>query len=351
MRIWYGVNSVGNGHITRARVMAKEFKKRNMDVTFHFSGRPADKFFDMDIFGDYIVSEGLTFHTVNGKIDIIKTISKANIAKFLCNIKELDLSQYDIIISDYEPITSWAGKLQNRVVYGIGHQYAFNYDIPKSGNNIVTDFVMKQFAPVNIGIGLHWDRFNGNILPPIIDTEGLISTETPDKILVYLGFEDSNLVNNVLGLYSWHQFHVYGCSTNMSDYKKQFSHIIYKEPSRDGFLNDLEDCSGVICGSGFELISEALNLGKKVLVKPVYGQMEQLSNAKALTELKYGMVLDKLTDFETIEYFLDEFQSFKVEFPNVAEFLVEHLYNNEHLQLSPRSIEELWNKTNIKKGP
>ena len=41
-------------------------------------------------------------------------------------------------------------------------------------------------------------------------------------------------------------------------------------------------CAGVVCNSGFELISECLQLGKTVLTRPVLGQMEQMSNAFAL---------------------------------------------------------------------
>ena len=61
MKILYGIQGTGNGHITRARVMAKAFKQRNVEVDYLFSGRPADQYFDMDVFGDYRVFEGVTF--------------------------------------------------------------------------------------------------------------------------------------------------------------------------------------------------------------------------------------------------------------------------------------------------
>lgn len=34
MRIFYGVQGAGNGHITRARVMAKELNKVGIEVDF-----------------------------------------------------------------------------------------------------------------------------------------------------------------------------------------------------------------------------------------------------------------------------------------------------------------------------
>jgi uncharacterized protein (TIGR00661 family) len=53
MRIFYGVQGTGNGHITRARVMAKELYAAGFDVTFQFTGRPSNKYFDMDVFNGY----------------------------------------------------------------------------------------------------------------------------------------------------------------------------------------------------------------------------------------------------------------------------------------------------------
>ena len=60
MKIFYGVQGTGNGHITRARVMAKELFEAGFDVTFQFTGRPADKYFDMEVFNGYQVRKGLT---------------------------------------------------------------------------------------------------------------------------------------------------------------------------------------------------------------------------------------------------------------------------------------------------
>ncbi|MBP7664242.1 MAG: glycosyltransferase, partial [Shewanella sp.] len=39
MRILYGVQGTGNGHLSRARVMAKALMKQDIEVDFLFSGR------------------------------------------------------------------------------------------------------------------------------------------------------------------------------------------------------------------------------------------------------------------------------------------------------------------------
>ena len=113
-KIFYGVQGTGNGHITRARVMAKALYAAGFDVTFQFTGRPADKYFDMEIFGDYQVKAGLTFNTNKGQVSYLKTALEAQPISFMRDIKALDLSGYDLVISDFEPVTAWAARRQKK---------------------------------------------------------------------------------------------------------------------------------------------------------------------------------------------------------------------------------------------
>ena len=175
MRIFYGVQGTGNGHITRARVMAKELYAAGIEVTFQFTGRPADKYFDMDVFNGYQLRTGLTFNTDKGQVSYLKTALEAKPITFIKDVNALNLNGYDLIISDFEPVTAWAAKNQKKPVLGIGHQYAFNHKIPRVGSDPIADQVMKYFAPADRGVGLHWHHFGQPILPPIIDTP-----ETPE---------------------------------------------------------------------------------------------------------------------------------------------------------------------------
>ena len=63
---------------------------------------------------------------------------------------------------------------------------------------------------------------------------------------------------------------------------------------KEGFKRDLATCNGVVSNAGFELPSEALSLGKKLLVKPLGGQLEQISNATALAKLGLGFTTETL---------------------------------------------------------
>lgn len=318
MKIFYGIQGTGNGHITRGRIMARELQAANLEVTYQFSGRPQDKFFDMEVFNDYQWRKGLTFSTRNGKINHIKTVLQSRPVDFMRDINQLDLSSYDLVICDYEPITAWAARQQNKKTIGISHQYAFQHNIPRAGNDPLSEAVMRNFAPVSNSIGLHWHHFDQPILPPVIETPITQQPTQKNKIVVYLPFENQHHVMAILALFKEFEFFNYSPETIPSSHK----HIHCKPLSLEGFQNDLSDCAGIICNAGFELASESLQLGKKILVKPVHAQMEQASNAVALQTLGYGQMMHKI-DAAIIEQWLYATKAIRITYPNTARHLVQ----------------------------
>ncbi len=341
MRIFYGVQGTGNGHITRARVMAKELYAAGIDVTFQFTGRPADKYFDMEIFNGYQLRTGLTFNTEKGQVNYLKTARDAKPITFVRDVKSLDLSGYDLVISDFEPVTAWAAKRQKIPVLGIGHQYAFNHKIPREGSDPIADQVMKYFAPADVGVGLHWHHFGQSILPPIIDTPQTPKTINNNKIIVYLPFEDQLEVIRLLAPFKNFEFHIYSPEPLPS----AFSHIICNPLSREGFQQDLYDCAGILSNAGFELASEALQLGKKILAKPLHAQMEQISNAAALQQLGYGHVMNDM-DSAIIEHWLHDKHAVHITYPNIAKVLVQWIQNGMP-KMDADFIEAIWDTVDV----
>ncbi len=341
MKIFYGVQGTGNGHITRARVMAKELYAAGFEVTFQFSGRPADKYFDMEVFNGYRVKQGLTFNTSNGQVSYLKTALEADPIRFVKDIATLDMSEYDLVISDFEPVTAWAAKRQKKPVIGIGHQYAFSHQIPRKGADPLANQVMKYFAPADIGVGLHWHHFGQPILPPIIDTPEFPRESQANKILVYLPFEAGDDVIRLLCPFENFQFHVYSPEPMVSKYP----HIVCKPLSRDGFQKDLYDCAGIISNAGFELASESLQLGKKILAKPLHAQMEQISNAAALQQLGYGHTMYGL-ESAVIEDWLHNPHAVRVTYPNVAKVLVKWLKDGMPT-IDRDFVERIWDSVEV----
>ena len=286
MKILYGIQATGNGHISRSRVMAKYLKEQNVDVTYLFSGREKEKLFDMEVFGDYLYRRGLTFSTSAGQMNYVKTAFTNNIFGFIRDIYALDVSQYDLVITDFEPITAWAAKRQGVKSLAIGHQYAFGPNTPVAGETFIARKIIEHFAPAQQSFGLHWSKFDDNVLPPIIDV-GLERTEANGPILVYLPFEDQQYVTEILN--DFPEFHFVQYAQELAD--SQQGNVDLRVTCYDGFKADLRRASGVICNSGFELNSECIHLGIPILTKPICGQMEQESNALALKQLGLGEVM------------------------------------------------------------
>lgn len=348
MKILYGVQATGNGHISRAHAMAKHLPLENTD--FVFTGRPREDFFDMEPFGDWECLAGLSFAFQNGKISNIGTVRQNKWWQFFKDVYAMRkrLDNYDVVISDFEPVCAWAAKLAGKPCIGIGHQYAFDHDVPKTGNDFLSRKIMQHFAPASIGLGLHWHHFEQNILPPIVDIhapENSVHTQSENKpddkplILVYLGFESQADIIHLLEPFTQFQFAVYGPFSNPC----QLPHLDFKPASREGFHQDLHRCRGVICNAGFELASEAISLGKKLLVKPLQGQTEQESNALALHQLDLGIAMGQLQR-PTVDAWLQWNKEQKVHYPDVAKHIVQWIQAGQWQSCEALS-KELWQIT------
>ena len=66
MRLLYGVQGTGNGHISRCRTLAQALGRHGVEVDYLLSGRARDDYFDMQSFGDFRARQGLTFITRDG---------------------------------------------------------------------------------------------------------------------------------------------------------------------------------------------------------------------------------------------------------------------------------------------
>jgi len=217
------------------------------------------------------------------------------------------------------------------------------HNVPTAGNNLLTRFILKIFAPADLCLGVHWHHFDNAILPPLIEPpEYKISIE-PKKILVYLPFDDIEEVVRWLAKFPDYTFHIY-CEYKQA---KTLGHLLLHPYSRENFQRDLASCSGVISNAGFGLSSEALQYGKKILVKPLQGQMEQLSNAQALLQLNLGEVIHAY-DEEKLKLWLEKPNAEPVEYPNVADAIVNWLENGRS-QGPSQLAKDLWKKVGYHK--
>lgn len=320
MRILYGVQATGQGHISRARAMAKALAGYDVQVDWLFSGRARNKLFDMEPFGNFMHRRGLSFATRAGKVSYLHTVLSQNIFQFISEVRGLDVTPYDLIVTDYEPVTAWAGRSAGVRTIGIGHQYAFGPGTPNTGGNWLTHGIMRSFAPVALPLGLHWHPYSGNVLPPILDLPDQPGSQR-EHILVYLPFEDQDLVTRFLQQFPQQQFKQY--SADVTD--GEHGNVMRQRANISGFKADLWACRGVICNSGFELVSECLQWHKPVLTKPLAGQMEQLSNALALQQLGYAQTMHDLDPQLLSNWLASTRHAPTLRFPDVAAALAQWL--------------------------
>jgi uncharacterized protein (TIGR00661 family) len=347
MRILYGVQGTGNGHLSRARAMAAAFAERGVAVDSLFSGRPRAGFFAMDCFGPFQWRRGLTFVNERGRVSYLKTVLRNDYLAFLRDVRTLDLGGYDVVLSDFEPVTAWAGRLRGKAVVSLGHQPAFDHAVPVAQRDLRTQLVMRLFAPGTVRVGMHWSAFGAPILPPLVDVEAASPVRRRGKILVYLPFEDPAEVRALLRPFLAHEFFVYAPG---SPYRDE-DNLRLRPTSLEGFRRDLVDCDGVISNAGFELASECLALGKRLLVKPQGRQMEQASNALALRQLGYGASMERL-DARRIGDWLDcDAAPPRLHFPDVAGALADWLLAGDYRDRALAALSErLWGAVHVERS-
>jgi len=149
---------------------------------------------------------------------------------------------------------------------------------------------LQLIAPVQQAVGVHWDPFDGPILPPLIEPPRYPLSCDRERILVYLPFENCTDVARILAQFPGWRFILYAGV----EQGRREGNLEIKPFSREGFQLDLAACGGVIANAGFGLCSEAIQAGKKLLVKPLAQQIEQAANARALELLGHARVMQAL---------------------------------------------------------
>ena len=316
MRILYGIQSTGNGHVSRSAKIVSKLIRRGFEVDVLFSGKNSQLNFPFPIKYNFT---GLTFfYDGNGEIDYWKTWRELKIKQFLNDIK-LDLSKYDLIISDFEPITAWSSRLQKKKSIGISNQCSFLSDkTPRPRNkSFIGESILKWMAPVSNPIGMHFESYDDFIFTPIIK-ESLIRQSTIDKghYTVYLPTYDIEHILSELYKIKSVKFEIF------TQIKKPhwIGKCMVKPINKDLFDESLRTCHGVISAAGFQTSVESLYLGKKLMVIPTKGQYEQECNAESLKRI--GCSVGKIKD---IPNFIEGGQRIKIEWEDSSDLIIERL--------------------------
>lgn len=204
----------------------------------------------------------------------------------------LPLEKYDIIINDFDFVTSLACKLKRLPSVQLGHQASFQSDhTPRPDKkSIVGETILKHYAHATKHIGFHFQNYDSFVLPPVIKEE-FINAEAKDlgHITVYLPSFQKHCLLNAFNQLKDLRFHWF------LDGIKEVSvqdNITFHPVNQQLFNKSLLNCTGLITGGGFETPSEALYLGKKLMSIPIRNHYEQQCNAAALKKMGVTVLED-----------------------------------------------------------
>lgn len=326
MKILYAVQGTGNGHITRAIEIIPYLQQKG-EVDILVSGIQSDIELPFEVKYRF---KGLSFiFGKKGGVDFWKTFVKLNSIKLIKEIKKLDLKPYDLIISDFEPISCWAAIKAKKECIGLSNQSATLHPLapkPKK-NDIIGKLVLQNYAPTTYNYGFHFKRLDGTIFTPIIRKQVRELTPTNEgHYTVYLpSYEDSQILKWLKKMpnTNWQVF------SKNSKKDIQIKNIRITPIDTDLFLKSMASAEGVLCNAGFGTASEALFLKKKLMVIPMKKQLEQAYNAEMLQEMGVS-VIKKLSNknIPKIQKWLDENTIVTVDYPDNTEEIVSLIVTN-----------------------
>lgn len=322
MKILYAFQGTGNGHIARAQEIVPLLKK-HASVDTLISGHQSQLKADFDVNFQH---KGISLlYNKTGGLSYRKTLTGNRFLEAAKVIQEIQLSGYDLIINDYEPLTGWACKLNKHPMIELSHQASMLFkETPKpEKKDFFGELVLKYYVPSSKRIGFHFDNYHPQIKKPVIRKKiRNLCHEKKGFYIVYLpSFADENIIKILK------QIHV--------DWKifSRYSKIQYKDFNVEIFpidevqyLKSFEGCEGILCSAGFETPAEALFMDKKLFVIPIHNQYEQECNACALD--KMGIPNSKVLNVEEIQKWVASGQHLKVNYPdNIEEILVNEVLN------------------------
>lgn len=314
MRILYAIQGTGNGHLTRARDVYPELKKYS-EVDVLISGIQADV--DVPFPVKYRLY-GLSFiFGKHGGVDIWATVKNMKLLRLMRDIMKLPVHKYDLIINDFEPVSAWACKLGKKPCISLSHQSAVLHpDAPKPAHSDwMGTSVLKHYAPAAKSYGFHFTSFAKNIFTPVIRKEvRQLQISEEGHYTVYLpAYSDEELVKH-LSVFPEVRWEVFS-KHNREAFA--FKNIHVRPIENSAFIQSMATSNGVLSGAGFETPTEALYLGKKLLVVPMSGQYEQQCNAAMMASMGIPVIrsLDK-KHYPVIRKWLAEEATVNVHYPD-----------------------------------
>lgn len=282
MKILYAIQATGNGHISRACQLMPYLQKYGSVDTI-LSGSNATLKTDFPV---TYTSRGLSlFYRKCGGLHYGKMLVQNSLIRARKDAAALPVDKYDLIINDFDYITALSCRMKGVQSIQFGHQASFmSDDTPRPEyKSLMGEYILKNYARADHYVGLHFDKYDAHIFPPVIKDQIRYATPSDQgHITVYLpSYDRECLTHHFHELKEWNfQWFTHDVKSIHQDKNIQLHPI-----SNNGFTRSLISCHGIITGGGFETPAEALYLKKKLMSIPIRSHYEQSCNAAALARL------------------------------------------------------------------
>ena len=325
MKIFYAIQGTGNGHLSRAEQLYPYLKKYG-EIDFFLSGSNAQLNSTLPI---KYKSKGVSLHyKTTGGMDYGK-ISKSLGLNIYKEAKALPIENYDVIINDFEFITSLACSFKKKKSIQFGHQASFQSKLtPRATSfNPIGNLVLDKFVKSSDYLGLHFESYDKNIYNPIIKDE-VVHAEVRDEghISVYLPqYSTDFLTPYFLALPLFH-FEVFTKEVTQITCN---NNITFYPIDNKVFTSSLIRCHALVTAGGFETPAEAMYLNKKILSIPILNHFEQECNGEAMKKLGVKVIKKIDSNFNQIFIeWIDSENKVKFKLTHSTEAIVDILMKN-----------------------
>lgn len=311
-----GVCGIGYGHCTRQLTLAKKLRAAGHKVRVVGFGNVPQFFKQHGFHAEQVWVPFLP----EGKAGLDYAASvKRNILTALPGLiqnrkvrqKVFKAGIPDAFISDYEPVTARMAYATNRPLVLLDQQSKlryWNFDPIGRYNREADAKRLSLFFPT-FTKSFVVSFYN---LPPISDTRvEVISTPLPESIcnatpkydnsiVIYLssygGAGTRQNIDDICAVFESipdYNFKIYQ-SPGEPLKQNHRKNVEFKQFCRDGFIEDMINCSGIVSTAGHTIISEALYLKKPIFVLPLVTFDQQLC-AEIIEKERLGMRADYIT--------------------------------------------------------
>ena len=321
MKIVYGVCGEGMGHASRSRIVIDYLLEQHHEITIAAGGKAysyLSQFFDDIIKIEWpgVVYEHNQMKMLHSILLMGYKTLVGSIPSFF-NLKKLIKTNHpDVLITDGEPISYYAGRFSGLPCISIDNPQAILYrKYPIKRSEILSWLVFSiavKISVFNAKKYLIYDFSDKQIshpkvtfLKPLIQKG--IREQKPvygDHIFVYQTSTSNNILFQLLKNVN-EEFVIYGFNKEQKD-----ENLHFKTFNEQEFYKDISQAKAVITNGGFTVLSEALYLKKPVLCIPLTHQFEQIINGKMIAQLEMGLSTQQIS-LKTIKEFLSKLEYFK----------------------------------------